>query len=532
MITQPIGASPEAAIEQQLSPAVEPPIQPQDEQPTQPIDQQTQPQDEQPTQPIDQQTQPQDEQPTQALSIEEKRSEKPLSQPVTARLSKTTWRWLALTPLYILLIGGILVGRAEAVNWLATRSAAPHSMPVVIQVHHAAAHSSQLDTTIQSFMHTMMRKDWTTLWLMLSPDAQQLFQGEQDFEHFEQAKFGAITFVSFQESAPQMLQPWLDPDTTQVYPLAATLQVSLKASAPNGILSDPSRTALNNGLLHNTSLSLVPREGKWQVMLAGPLDLDAPVLVPFSPPPVRLLVPIFMYHHVSNLPQRDLLDYNLTVTTTDFNEQLNWLQAQGYHSINMTELFDSLYYGKVLPQHPMILTFDDGYEDMYTDAVPALLAHHYRGVFYIITGMIGGRYMTWNQVRMLADYGMQIASHTIHHVNIGQPPAYTTTQEELQISKATLQAQLGEPIQFFCYPSGEPFHHDSYYEQQLVLSDLFNDGYLGATLDPSSFDAAIQSAQMPYQLTRIRVSGGESLLAFTGTLNVILKYDAAILAYH
>lgn len=179
-----------------------------------------------------------------------------------------------------------------------------------------------------------------------------------------------------------------------------------------------------------------------------------------------------MYHHVSNTPQRDLLDYSLTVTTTDFNAQLDWLQAQGYHSITLTELFDALYDGKALPPHPMILTFDDGYEDMYTDALPALLAHHDRGVFFIITGMIGGRYVTWDQVHLLADYGMQIASHTIHHVNVGHPPASTTTQEELQQSKATLEAQLGEPIQFFCYPSGEPFHHDSSSEQHLVLADL------------------------------------------------------------
>ena len=34
-------------------------------------------------------------------------------------------------------------------------------------------------------------------------------------------------------------------------------------------------------------------------------------------------------------------------------------------------------------------------------ALPALLAHHYRGLFYIITGMVGGRYMTWSQVRSL-----------------------------------------------------------------------------------------------------------------------------------
>jgi peptidoglycan/xylan/chitin deacetylase (PgdA/CDA1 family) len=170
----------------------------------------------------------------------------------------------------------------------------------------------------------------------------------------------------------------------------------------------------------------------------------------------------------------------------------------------------------------MILTFDDGYEDVYTNALPALLAHHYRGVFYIITGMIGGRYMTWDQVRTLSQEGMQVSSHTIHHVDVGNPPAWTSTQAELTGSKQKLETLLGQPIQFFCYPAGEPFHHGTLLQQQTVLADLFKDGYIGATQDPFSLFSAIQNAQAPYLLNRIRVSGGESLISFIGILKVTL----------
>lgn len=454
----------------------------------------------------------------------------PAQLSVPPRRSKIKMRWLILVPLYILLIGAGLFGRVAIANWLATTSATPRSTPVVLHVRRTSAHSPAIDDVARRFMEDMMSKDWAAMWAMLSPDAQRLYSGESDFTRFEQAKFGSITFIDFKASTTQLQQPWLDPDSTFVYPIAATLQVSLNATAPQGLLTGASLSDLNNGLFHNTLLALVPRNGQWQVLVAGPADLDAPVLVPASPLPVHLQVPVFMYHHVSNKPTYNLLDYSLTVTTTEFNAELNWLQARGYHSINMTELFDALYFGKALPAHPMILSFDDGYEDMYTDAVPALLAHHYRGVFYIITGMIGGRYMTWSQVRVLDEYGMQIASHTIHHINIGQPPAYTTTQKELLDSKNSLQSELGEPVQFFCYPTGEPFHHDTFYEQQLVLKDLLADGYVGATLDPFSFNGTIQNARTPYQLPRVRVNGGESLSAFTGILNVTLSYDAAHLA--
>lgn len=393
----------------------------------------------------------------------------------------------------------------------------------LLHAHPVLAQAPLVDRTAQRFMDDFMQKSWAAMWVMLSPDAQQLWQNENDFLHFEQAKFSALKFMSFHNGPSHVQFSWRDPDTTQIYPYAVTFHVSLDATAPAGLLSAPSNLALHQGLFKHTLLALTESGSKWRVQVAGPADLEAPVLVPAVPPAIKLLVPIFMYHHVSSQPTTNPLDYDLTVTTTGFDTQLTWLQRHGYSSITQTELFDALYYGKVLPRHPVILSFDDGYEDLYTNALPELLAHHFRGVFYIITGMIGGNYMTWNQVRMLAQNGMQISSHTIHHINIGEPPAWTSTQQELVQSKVTLEAQIGQPVQFFCYPSGEPFHHDTIAEQQIVQADLFNDGYVSATLDPFSLFSAIQDAQTPYQLPRIRVSGGETLDSFVGILSYTLQ---------
>jgi peptidoglycan/xylan/chitin deacetylase (PgdA/CDA1 family) len=442
------------------------------------------------------------------------------------------WWWVPLL-VFALLLNSVLVGRSAIEGWISHNFAHDGSSTPIVHVYHplpTPTQSSLIDNTANSFMNAMMHKDWTTMWSMLSPDAQQLWHGEKDFIHFEQVKYVSLIFTSYNDGSAQVQNTWRDPDTTQVYSDVATMRVSLEATAPHGLLSMPSKLALSKGLFNNTLFALVHYQDNWRVLVAGPADPDAPILVPASPPTTKLLVPIFMYHHVSNLPVRDYLDFNLTVTTINFNAQLTWLQQQGYHSITMTELFDTLYYGKELPAHPMILTFDDGYNDMYTDALPTLLAHHYRGVFYIITGFTGGNYMTWEQVRTLAQDGMQIASHTIHHVNIGQPPAWTSTQNELLLSKKTLETQLGQPIQFFCYPTGEPFHHDPVYEQQIVLADLFNDGYVGATLDPFSYDSAIQNAQAPYQLPRIRVSGGESIQLFISILNSTLTTGSQVLS--
>ena len=477
------------------------------------------------------------QQPTLPMAVEQRSpKQKPalsLSDRPDHRPKKALRLWMPLLLCVLLTIGGVLADRAIIGNWLSHIFVHNRALTPIAHSHTPLPTPSQLsliDSTTNDFMNDMMHKHWAEMWSMLAPDAQQLWQGEKDFIHFEQAKFGLLKIIAYQDTPAQIEYTWLDPDTTRAYSDVATLRVSLQATAPRRLLSAPSSSALSKGLFNNTLFALLPSYGEWHVLVAGPADLDAPILVPASPPAKKLLVPIFMYHHVSNKPTRDLLDYILTVTTTDFDAQLTWLQRQGYHSITQAELFDSLYYGKALPAHPMILSFDDGYEDMYTDALPALLAHHYRGVFYIITGMTGGSYMTWQQILKLAQDGMQVASHTSHHVNVGQPPAWTSTQAELILSKQTLETKLGQPVQFFCYPSGEPFHRDPVYEQQIVLRDLLNDGYVGATLDPFSIDSAIQNAQTPYQSPRVRVSGGESLNAFIGILDFTMMYGAERLA--
>ena len=447
-------------------------------------------------------------------------------QSVAQRKRRRWWLYGLALLLVLLLALGTLPAQALIRNWFATSARTSAQLQRILHPDTTACQSSDLNNTVNLFMDAMLQKNWAVLWSMLAPGAQQLWQNEQDFTHFEQAKFGALTLQSYSVSPVLMSHPWLDPDTTQVYSSAATLFISLQASAPADLLTAPSNQALSQGLFGHTPFALVQdNRHAWKVALAGPADLDAPVLVPAKAPITHLLIPIFMYHHVSSAPTHNLLDFSLTVTDADFNMQLDWLQEQGYHSITLTELFDRFYYGKVLPPKPMILSFDDGYADVYQNALPALLAHHYRGVFFIITGMIGGRYVTWNEVRALARSGMQIASHTVHHVDIGRPPAGLTTQSELLNSKGTLEAQLQEPIQFFCYPSGEPFHHDSLSERQVVLQDLFHDGYLGATLDPSVFNSTLQNSQLPYQLPRIRVSGGEDLAEFEGILATTLRLD-------
>lgn len=69
-----------------------------------------------------------------------------------------------------------------------------------------------------------------------------------------------------------------------------------------------------------------------------------------------------------------------------------------------------------LPAKPVILTFDDGYEDNYTEMLPILEEYGMKATVYVITNQIGQPgYLTWDQLRAMQVRGIEIGSHTANH---------------------------------------------------------------------------------------------------------------------
>jgi peptidoglycan/xylan/chitin deacetylase (PgdA/CDA1 family) len=370
--------------------------------------------------------------------------------------------------------------------------------------------------TARRFLAAFLQRDYHLLWSMLHLDAQALWGHETALADFLTAKFGSLSVRSFGLGAPKLARAWLDPHTTSTYTSLVLISASLSIAPSSGILTPASAQVVMGGLFTHLPLVEVQADGLWRVLQAGPLDPDAPLVIPASAPTLQAQVPILMYHHVSPLPTQNTLDFNLTVTQADFEQQMDYLADNGYHPITLTALFNHLYYQMTLPSHPIVLTFDDGYEDNYLYAFPILKAHHFVAEINIITGMIWVRYLTWEQIRAMAAWGFEMGSHTIHHIDLAAVlPA--TAEQELLDSKAALEGELGQPIQFFCYPSGEPFHHGTLENQQFITTLLAQDGYVGALLDPPPA-STLQDPAHPYQLNRIRVSGGEALTEFINTL--------------
>ncbi len=381
----------------------------------------------------------------------------------------------------------------------------------------------------QQYMNALLTGHYQGMWSMLHPQVQARWPNEDAFVTFWQAHFHDYTLQDFKVGQAHNLSFWVNPETmvqyTYVYEMPVSLLLTPKAM-PRLVAVMPPEDQHPDQVFHDLPFVVQPvidqtsQKASWYVLAGGPADLEAPILPPMTPVNTSVQVPILMYHHISDLPPLNQLDQTLTVTPTLFSQQLDYLKTKGYSSITFNQLFNALYHHGPLPSKPIILTFDDGYEDGYRFAYPLLREHGFSGMFYIITGKVNWEgQMTWEQLHEMLMHGMQIGSHTIHHVDMGHVLLNSPeqAQQELQISKITLEQKLSTVIQQFCYPSGEPFRTGSWYARQQIVLLLAQDGYVGATTDPG-MTGVLQQSLEPFTLLRIRVDGRESLETFMKSL--------------
>jgi peptidoglycan/xylan/chitin deacetylase (PgdA/CDA1 family) len=223
----------------------------------------------------------------------------------------------------------------------------------------------------------------------------------------------------------------------------------------------------------------------------------------------NITLPILMYHYVGNPPsmRNDLLGYRLTVSPADFTAQMDWLTNHGFHPVDFNDVRAYFAGSQPLPANPIVVTFDDGYADLYTNAYPILAAHGFKAVAYIVSGFVGQpRYVTPAQVVQMDQNGIEIASHTVDHANLARS-SNASVMRELVDSKRSLENLLGHPVLDFAYPSGA-FNAQAVAAVQRV-------GYDTAVTTLFSVDHSVADR---YLWTRVRVGGGESLADFASSL--------------
>lgn len=236
--------------------------------------------------------------------------------------------------------------------------------------------------------------------------------------------------------------------------------------------------------------------------------------VPSGPPVLAnagcISVPILYYHYIRVNPDpRDHLGYQLSVTPTNFQAQMDWLHQAGGHAVTLAQVMAAMQGGLPLPSHPVVLTFDDGHDDFATKAVPVLLANHFVATSYVVPGFLStNEYMTPQQVQQIAAQGMVVAAHTVHHVDLTKVNA-TVAQSEITQSKALLEQLIGQPVLDFAYPYGSV--------NSSVAAVVQQAGFRDAAATTSGTQQCVSNR---FQLHRLEVLGSDSLAAFASDAGV------------
>lgn len=176
-------------------------------------------------------------------------------------------------------------------------------------------------------------------------------------------------------------------------------------------------------------------------------------------------IPILLYHRI------DATRSDLSTTPAEFRRHMQWLSARGWRSLSLDEFSFYARSGKDMPSHSFLLSFDDGYESVATEAAAVLQEFNFKAVCFLCTRLLrdpdGGNdlqdvdnscYMRWEQARALQQSGlMEFQSHTHNHRKL-DGATQREVMEELGMSRDWLSHELRLPKAAFthlAWPWGE-----------------------------------------------------------------------------
>jgi peptidoglycan/xylan/chitin deacetylase (PgdA/CDA1 family) len=221
--------------------------------------------------------------------------------------------------------------------------------------------------------------------------------------------------------------------------------------------------------------------------------------------PHKRPVPILEYHVVGTPPAGAPFP-ELYVRRSAFAAQLQWLHHHRFQAVTLRRVYEYWTRGYALPPRPVVLTFDDGYPEDFTNVRPLLLRRHWPAVLNLAVQNVLDRKLTIPQLRTMTRAGWEVDAHTLTHPDLTTLDA-AELRRQVAGSRRWIRQRLKVPVEFFCYPSGR---YDS-----AVLRAVRAAGFLGATTE-------VQGNASPADgfltLDRLRVNGSDSLAAFAAKL--------------
>jgi len=187
-------------------------------------------------------------------------------------------------------------------------------------------------------------------------------------------------------------------------------------------------------------------------------------------------VPILTYHNFSETKE------NLMMVKKDsFEQQMRYLKENHYSVISLDDFFDFLDFRRQIPRKSVVITFDDGWQGVYSIAYPILKKYGFPATLFVYTDLINGNRKTlnWTEVAELDRAGVDIQCHTKTHRNLIKIQNQESLEmyvndikNEISQSSRIIKEKLNKDVKYLAYPYGDT--------NNLVIAFLQQAGYRGA----------------------------------------------------
>lgn len=221
-------------------------------------------------------------------------------------------------------------------------------------------------------------------------------------------------------------------------------------------------------------------------------------------------IPILMYHGIRNQPANGHRYYEPHTPPDVFAAHMRYLRSEGYRTMDLEQAVQLVLHGDPVSR-AVVLTFDDGYRDFHSCALPVLSELGLRATVFVMPAYVRGEqggfeaYMSWDEIREAHAMGMEVGSHSMTHARL-----WLKTGEELDDeicgSRKLIEDQAGCRVRFFSYPYAFPEHETEWIGD--VGSRLRSAGYHCAV---STILGTAGRENDPFLLPRLPINGHDDL---------------------
>lgn len=175
-------------------------------------------------------------------------------------------------------------------------------------------------------------------------------------------------------------------------------------------------------------------------------------------------IPILTYHSI------DESGSVISMPPGVFRRQMKFLSETGWNVVALNDLARMLPDRRPISEKTAVLTFDDGFQNFYTEAFPVLEEYGFTATVFLVTDCVGkhnfwenkedgstgmplGKLLSWDEIKELSKSGIDFGAHSVSHPDLTKIPLEEARREIIE-SKSAIEQHLGTAAATFAYPYG------------------------------------------------------------------------------